>query len=284
MTTEEHLDRVLETWLAAGPTELSGRSVAAIVKQLDTVKQRRLFWLPGPRGRIGVTPLGPALGAVGVVVLAAALALNYFVSRPAISGPSVEPHSPFAGTWVNTTDADGGTQTMTIDVSVTGAVDIKVLDDIATVCSGGPSTMTGKGRLEGQNKLVIPAPVYTCDDGSEAKALSGPTLAEQLRNMTFVYHGESDTLTVGDASGSPWHREATANSSPAPVVSSASWPQTNLAAVRQAQERADAGDPNYTWQLDPGLASDDYDKWTRLYNGDVEFVGRFLREVWGWEA
>jgi hypothetical protein len=56
------------------------------------------------------------------------------------------------------------------------------------------------------------------------------------------------------------------------------WPQSTDEAVRQAQERADAGDPAYTWQVDPSL-----------YLGDVDFarpviVERFLREVLGWDT
>ena len=48
--------------------------------------------------------------------------------------------------------------------------------------------------------------------------------------------------------------------------------------VIDAQERADAGDPDYTWQIDPELASDD-----NLYPWDSQIVERFLREELGWE-
>ena len=47
--------------------------------------------------------------------------------------------------------------------------------------------MIGTGRIEGDDRLVIPSPIYTCDDGSEAVALSGPPLQEQLRNLTYVH-------------------------------------------------------------------------------------------------
>src|SRR3989304_773337 len=96
--------------------------------------------------------------------------------------PAGNPDSPFEGTWVSTSDADGGTQTMTVSVSADGAVEIVVTDDIATVCSGTPSPMTGTGRIEAGTQLVVPAPVYTCDDGSVPQALSGPPLQEQLRD------------------------------------------------------------------------------------------------------
>ena len=61
------------------------------------------------------------------------------------------PASPFKGTWVSTSDADGGTQTMTVGVSADGAVEIMVRDDVATVCSGTPSTMTGNRTDRGRH-------------------------------------------------------------------------------------------------------------------------------------
>ena len=58
-------------------------------------------------------------------------------------------------------------------------------------------------------------------------------------------------------------------------VSGSMWPQSSLEEVEEAQELADAGDPDHTWQLDPEIA-----------NGNVhnpEIVTRFLREELGWE-
>jgi hypothetical protein len=60
------------------------------------------------------------------------------------------------------------------------------------------------------------------------------------------------------------------------------WPQTSLREVRQAQELADAGDPDYTWQVDPQLV--EFDGVVISEPGQVEIVDRFLREVLGWEA
>ena len=56
------------------------------------------------------------------------------------------------------------------------------------------------------------------------------------------------------------------------------WPQTTLDEVRQAQEHADAGDPDYTWQINPLWSSDD----DPLIG--AELSERFLREGLGWEA
>jgi hypothetical protein len=91
---------------------------------------------------------------------------------------------------------------MTIRATEEADYEIVVDDDDASVCSGAPSTMTGTGRLEGTSTLVVPSPVLTCDNGSEPKALSGPPLEEQLRNLTFVHHPEDDVLT--DNLGSVW--------------------------------------------------------------------------------
>jgi hypothetical protein len=74
-----------------------------------------------------------------------------------------------------------------------------------------------------------------------------------------------------------------APSTSAPSTSGAMWPQTSLEEVLQAQKRADAGDPDYTWQVDPVL--DSYGD----ANGQEDALGaeifeRFVREELGWEA
>ena len=64
---------------------------------------------------------------------------------------------------------------------------------------------------------------------------------------------------------------------PESPVSGSMWPQSNLEEVREAQERADAGDADYVWQLDTTLAE----------NGDpwgAEIFARFIEEELGWEA
>jgi hypothetical protein len=182
--------------------------------------------------------------------------------------------SPFLDTWVSI-DSDGSTPTMMIEVSENGTVGITVHDDPASVCSGAPSTMSGAGGFEGDSELIIPTPILTCDDGSQPEALSGPPLEEQLRNLTFVHDPESDTLT--DNFGSVWTREGAEDPGPEPTVSTDMWPQTNLEEVREAQELADAGDSDYTWQLDATLAADG-EPW------GAEIFTRFIEEELGWEA
>jgi hypothetical protein len=63
-------------------------------------------------------------------------------------------------------------------------------------------------------------------------------------------------------------------------VSGGMWPQSTLEEVRAAQELADAGDPDFTWQVGAELTEDD--QWA--HNGELELVDRFLDEVLGWEA
>ena len=60
------------------------------------------------------------------------------------------------------------------------------------------------------------------------------------------------------------------------------WPQSTLDEVRVAQERAEAGDAAYTWQVEPQLTL--YEEGTIQELDHVELVDRFLREVLGWEA
>lgn len=283
MTTDERFDAAISTWFEETPGRLPERVLSATFERTRRSRQQ-VGWLE-LLARRGKPRFVPALGGAVVVVLAAAVALNFYLNQRAISGPVVQPRNPIEGTWVNTTDADRGTQTMTVRASADNTMEIRVLDDVATVCSGTSSTMTGTGRLEDSTTVVIPSPVYTCDDGSEAKAVSGPPLAEQLRNLTFVYHPETDTLTTGADFSLVWRREGAPDVNPAPATPTAMWPQSSLDEVRKAQELADAGDPNYAWQVDQVLASDEeLASNANLYPWNSEVVQRFLRERLGWEA
>ena len=55
------------------------------------------------------------------------------------------------------------------------------------------------------------------------------------------------------------------------------WPQSDIEELRAAQARADAGDPDYTWQVDSSWSTDD----DPLIG--TEISERFLREGLGWE-
>jgi hypothetical protein len=207
--------------------------------------------------------------ALGVVLLGFVLVQTF----PWDPAPVATLDSPFRGTWYST-DSDGSTVTMTVEVTGEGVIEITALDDFASVCSGAPSTMTGTGRFDGDTVLVISAPVLTCDDGSQPEALSGPPLEEQLQNLTFVHDPQTDILS--DNFGSVWSRERAEQPDPDPSVVSGMWPQSSLEEVEEAQELVDAGDPDYTWQLDPDIAEGN--------NPNAEIVARFIREVLGWEG
>ena len=259
------------------------RAEAEAVARVGTAAESTTY----DRSRVPLSGAGvAAVMAVVVLVVFGGIALinSGFgdVANDPLPNPSSvpvvgDPDRPFQGTWISTSDADGGTQTMTVVVSADDAVEVVVLDTIATVCSGAPSTMTGTGRIEAGTRVVIPEPVYTCDDGSQPETLSGPPLEEQLRNLTFVLGTQADTVT--DSLGSVWRREGAEASSPE-MIATGMWPQSNLEEVQEAQELADAGDPDSTWQLGTQLTLDD--PWAHV--GELELVDRFLREVLGWEA
>lgn len=223
---------------------------------------------------------GRAIRLVSVSVAALGFLVLGFILVPTLSSgpePASDPRSPFLDTWV-TTDLDGSTPTMTIRASENGTFDVAVRDTSASVCSGAPSIMVGTGRLEDSTELVIPAPVLTCDDGSEPEAPSGPPLEEQLQNLTFVHDPRAETLT--DNFGSVWDRVGAERPRPEPSVWADMWPQSSLEEAREAEELADAGDPSVTWQLEPAL-EENLD--TADYLGDPEIFARFLEEELGWE-
>jgi hypothetical protein len=274
MATDERFDELINWLEETAPSRVPQRVLNATFERTRGTRQQGGWRVA--LGRLSMPRFVPALGTAAVVVLAAVLAVNLFVNRGGIGGspPPSDPRS-FRGTWISTTDADGGTQTMTVRVTADGIADVVVHDDIATVCSFVSSTMTGAGRVDG-DKLVIPAPEYTCDDGSEPQAVSGQPLSEQLRNMTFVRDDESGTLT--DNFAAVWERPVAppASSTPRPPVSDSMWPQATLKEVGQAQKLADAGDPDYTWQLDPALVGD-------AAPWGSEVLGRFMRQKLGWQ-
>ena len=77
-----------------------------------------------------------------------------------------------------------------------------------------------------------------------------------------------------------------------PATAGGMWPQSNLEEVEAAQELADAGDPDYSWQVDQRLIStsqesdplvSDPELWRYLTSPGAEIVERFLREILGWE-
>lgn len=209
--------------------------------------------------------------AAGAAVAVAVVVGTALLTVPDIRDAAPPPAGPnHVDTWV-TTDVDGSTETMVVRESGDDTYEIVVRDDSASVCSGAPSTMTGTGRLDGARELVIPSPLFTCDDGSEPEVESGPPLEEQLRNLTFWHDPETDTLT--DSFGLVWDRGETTE------ASGGMWPQSSPEEANEAQRLADAGDPRFTWQVWPDI----FPRQGRMDPRAVEFFTRFLQEELGWE-
>lgn len=109
---------------------------------------------------------------------------------------------PFVGTWVST-DTDGSSQTMEIVRAGGDQYEVVARDEAATAaCSGAPSTMTGAGRLESDERLVIAQPELTCDDGT-TPAIGPPPQAE-LANFTLDLDTATDVLV--DPFGVVWQQ------------------------------------------------------------------------------
>ena len=74
-----------------------------------------------------------------------------------------------------------------------GTYGVTIHDDLASVCDGAPSTMTGVAEAGEPGTFIIGQPAFVCDDGSQPEALSGPPLEEQLRDLGFVYDVRRDS-------------------------------------------------------------------------------------------
>ena len=254
---------------------LRARSTAVPTMSLDepaTYGRRR--W---PKYAAAAAALAAGIAAFSV------LPRNEHPVEPAAT-TEISPPPPaglFVGVWVST-DTDGSSQTMQIVRSGTDEYEVVIRDEAATAaCAGGASTLTGAGRLATDTSVVFAQPELTCDDGT-IPPIGPPTQAE-LSNFTL----DLDTATgeLVDSFGVVWQREGSnvdldGPTTTEPSTSGGMWPQSTLEEVRAAQERADAGDPDYTWQVGAQLTEDD----PFAHVDELELVDRFLREVLGWEA
>ena len=75
MTRQLDSDRLLENWLADGPSRMPDRIVDSIVDQLDTNKQRKPFWLLG-RGKMNNRYF--AIGGLAAALVLAVAGAGYF--------------------------------------------------------------------------------------------------------------------------------------------------------------------------------------------------------------
>lgn len=172
----------------------------------------------------------------------------------------------FVGTWV-ATDDEGSSRTMTIERAGDEFKVVARVQPDAVACSEASSTMSGTARPQTNSRLVIAAPYLTCDDGTTPAIGSPPQAA--LANFTLELDAAAGEVL--DSAGVVWQRAS------ASATSDADWPQATRDEVTDAQERADAGDPDYTWQLDATLATGEQ-PW------GAEIFSRFIEEELGWEA
>lgn len=123
----------------------------------------------------------------------------------AISTPAPGEPVQLAGTWqAADLPPDSGHQTMAIVELQGGTYQVTIRDDVASVCGGIPSTMTGVAEPAAAGTLVIEQPELACDDGSPAKAVTGPPLEEQLGGLELIYDSPRDALH--DSFGLEWTR------------------------------------------------------------------------------
>ena len=92
MTRELDVDRVLEDWLAEGPSRLPDQAIEHTIDQLDHVRQRRPSWL---RGSIRMHRLAlTATGSIAAVAIGVAALLSITGDR-GVGGPDDPPGTPF---------------------------------------------------------------------------------------------------------------------------------------------------------------------------------------------
>lgn len=91
MTRQPDIDRVLEDWLAEGPSHLPDRVIQATVDQLDDIKQRRLLlWLPGSERMNRIILPFTGVAAALIVAVVALISLN---GGPGPAGPPGTPYT-----------------------------------------------------------------------------------------------------------------------------------------------------------------------------------------------
>ena len=153
---------------------------------------------------------------LGLVLLAVVLGTGY---RTVVSdeqktitddvpGPNLTP-SPYVGRW-ESDDTDGSQQTMEVQRDSRGAFAMEWHDDAAAVCSGGPTSGRGAGRIDADGRLVVDTEI-TCDDGStpDLTKAGDSVMLDGLVVLFFDHNPETGSLV--DHFGVVWRRAGTAN-------------------------------------------------------------------------
>ena len=85
MTSQLDADRVLEDWLAQGPSQLPERTIQETIGRLDDIRQRKPSRLPGSER---MNRLILSASAVAAAVIVAVVALGPLKGGPPVGGPS----------------------------------------------------------------------------------------------------------------------------------------------------------------------------------------------------
>lgn len=116
--------------------------------------------------------------------------------------PTIPPTTaPFAGIW-ESTDTEGSSHRLDIVRSGTDEYEVVLHAATAACSSGAAATMTGTGRPETNERLVIAQADLTCHDGTTPSI--GPPPQAELANFTFELDTANDELV--DSSGVVWQR------------------------------------------------------------------------------
>jgi hypothetical protein len=130
-------------------------------------------------------------------------------------------------------------------------------------------------------------PAATASNQHGFAKLAVAAVVVMVASLAVVGLTQRSDPTVGPTGLSPSPTPLPSVAAPSGPVSGGVWPQSTAEEVREAQERADAGDPAYTWQVDQALDLLDRNPASSLTDVNVTvpaIVDRFLREVLGWDA
>jgi hypothetical protein len=256
-----------------------GAAAAATVLILSLTALVRFRDEPEPGGPPPTTPATPMTTQRPSSTTVAPPSTTVAPSSTVALAPVV-PTSPFEGRWV----LDGSSMAVEIARSSDG-FDVVVRDDRSAVCSGTASLMTATGQIDEEGFLEVGQPVLTCDDGAQPTGVDDFT--EQARQGLFFVYDPADNI-LHDSNGNGDYQRLDSTTPPS-LPPTPLWPQSSVVEARQAQALADAGDPAYTWQVDPRLISQvpegltDMELLQYLRNPGAEVVNRFLRDELGWE-
>jgi len=145
----------------------------------------------------------------------------------------------------------------------------ELIERIEAELAGDPLVVATK-RREGVFMTKTDQPVTTKSPGPGrglAWAVAAFAVILATGGLYFAFRGDDGQVVDQTTLPTPTTIPAS--------VSGSMWPQSSLEEVEEAQELADAGDPDYTWQLDPEIATGNVQ--------NAEIVTRFLREELGWE-